>query len=141
MAITDPTSAVVDAIVLIVNADTELRTLFGRNSGLIQAWESFAPSSPVPVVLYDETDFSPLYTNVSRFDVQFSAFAADKATANAAVARVEQLLRAPAFIARGLDVARDPERPYGRSWPGAEPGLSDMALRRADLSLTFLITG
>lgn len=141
MAINDPIETVLEAIVTIVNADAELRTLLGRTTGLVVPWEAFDPSVVLPVLVYAPISAVPVWTAVTRLEIQFSAFGATRILVNKAVARLTALLTTTAFAARGLDVCRDPDVPAVRQWPGADPSLADLALARADHSLTFLITG
>lgn len=141
MAITDPVQSVLEAIVFLLNADTELRTLFERSSGIVSTWERFDSTTPLPVLLYLPVTAQPAWTGTQRLEVQFTAYARTKDIANKAVARVPQVLTTTQFATRSLDVARDPDRPLLRQWGDIEPVLGDMAHARADLSLNLLIPG
>lgn len=141
MAITDPLDLFLNAIVTIVNADTELRALFGRSAALIVPWEQFDTGTVLPVLAYTPVSSVPKYTNATSVEVQFSAFGATRDVVNKAVVRLPAILTTAAFAARSVEACRDPDVPAVRQWPGADPMLSDAALARADHSLSFLITG
>lgn len=139
MAITDPVQQTLEAALAILEADTELRTLFGRTSVLVVPWETYATSTALPVLVYLPVTAVPLWEGVQRLELQFSCFAATTRVANLAVVRAHQVLTLPAFTARGVSVARDPDSAPVRTWPSADALLSDDAERRADISLTFLL--
>jgi hypothetical protein len=140
MSIVDPVQNAIEAAVAIINADTELRTLFGRTSQLIVPWESLA-DAPSPVIAYAVVFHSPAWTNTARLQVQFASFGATSSVVNKAAARVALILTYTAFAARGLEVARDPESLPARSWPDASPLVEDASIARADITLSFIITG
>ncbi len=140
MAIIDPIETFLDALVSIANADTELRALFVRDSRIMVPWENLDVSPTLPILLYLPSTALPYYTNVSRIEVQFSAFGATRSVVNKAVARLNTVLVTPQFTALGLDVARDPDSPPVRRWPSADDLIADTADARADITLTFLIT-
>jgi hypothetical protein len=142
MAIIDPVQVFVEATVTIVNGDAELRTLFVRPTGtLIVPWATMKLNTPVPMIAYQQVTSVPLAVHTDRLDLQLSVFATRGADANKAVFRLEQLLRTPAYAALSLDIARDPDNPWLRQWPDADPSPDNAAAVRADLGLSFLISG
>ncbi|HYW30579.1 MAG TPA: hypothetical protein VE869_03655 [Gemmatimonas sp.] len=141
MPTVDPVQVWTEHTVAIVNADAECRTLAGRTAGLIIPFESFRVDGPVPVIVYNEVSFVPRASSSLRLRVQFSVFGATKAVCNTLCARLADLLRYPAYAARGADIARDPSSVPVRRWPSAEPRMDDAAQYRADVDLTFLLAG
>ncbi len=130
-----------EATVYIVNADSELRTLCGRTSLLIVPWDNLDLDGDLPVIAYQAVASGPQSYFVDRIRAQFSVFGPLEATCNTICARLEKLLRNPAYTARGLDVGRDGASPPDRQWPGADPRQDDAAVARADIDITFLIAG
>ena len=142
MTTIDPVQAWSEHTVAIVTADAELRTLMGRTSGLIVPWSTFTLDGPLPVICYAEiAGPSPLSSRTQRFTAGFAVFAASRSLANTICKRLDNLLKYPAYAARGADIARDPASPADRSWPPAEPRQDDAAQFRADVDLTFLVPG
>lgn len=139
MPITDQVQLVNEAIVAIVNADTELRTLFGRTTKLVVAWDTLQLDGALPVIAYIPISSVQLYENTNRLVVQFAAFGTTQTQVNKAVTRLIGILTVPNFAARGVAVYRDTDSPASRSWPGADSTPDDSVVARADLTLTFLI--
>lgn len=137
----DPVQAWSEHTVAIVNGDAELRALMGRTVQLIVPWDAFVVDGALPMIAYDTSDFSPGSTQAQRLRVQFAVHGASKGNCNTICARLTALLRYPAYAARGADLAQDPASPAVRTWPPAEPRQDDAALYRADIDLTFLLTG
>lgn len=128
--------------VAIVNADSELRTLMGRTSGLILPWESFTIDSPTPVIAYLTISGGKSRAHNTRaMSASFAVHAGDMHTANTICARLEALLKYPAYGARGANIGRDSGTDPVRSWPSADAREDDAAIARADIDLSFLIAG
>jgi hypothetical protein len=130
-----------EATVAIVNADATLQTLCGRSTNLIVPWAALTLDGALPVIAYQAisaggTDFFP-----TRLRTQFSVFGALESVCNAVCARLDALLRNPAYSARSMDVGRDNASPPDRQWPDADPRQDDAAVARADIDITFLIAG
>ncbi len=142
MPTVDPVQAWAEHTVAIVNADAELRTLMGRTSQLIVPWEAFVVDGALPMIAYGEVSFVPgSSSRAQRLTAQFAAFGAVKSVCNTLCARLNTLLRYPAYAARGADIAQDPASLADRRWPPAQARQDDAALYRADIDLTFLLTG
>lgn len=139
MTIVDTITPVVHALVAILNADADLRTLFGRTAGLVVPWETLSPSTGLPVLTYALIATAPASFGVDQLQVQVTCFAASRATATLAITRVVQALTSPAFAAQSVEVAINPDALPVRSWPDADPLLFDTADARADVTLSFLI--
>lgn len=130
-----------EATVAIVDADTELRTLMGRTSGLILPWDNLTLDGALPIVAYQALAGGGHGYFPTRVRTQFSVFGPLESTCNTICARLEAVLRNPAYTARGMDVGRDNASPPDRQWPGADPRQDDAAVARADIEITFLIAG
>lgn len=139
MPITDPVHALWVALVAIWNADPELRTLFNRTSGLVRAWDGTLLDGPLPVLTYTPLTERPEDFTTRRVSVQVSAFAADRATASAAIARAVQVVTNPTLAARGVDGCLAPDEPPVRVWLDPDASPDDPANARADVTLTLLI--
>lgn len=142
MPTADPVQTLCEHVVPLVNGDTELRTIMGRNAGLIVPWGAFSVDGPLPMIAYEPISGpTPLSSRAQRVVIGFAVYAPLRSTANTICARLTALLRYPAFAARGADIGRDASSPPSRSWPPAEPRQDDAAQARADIDLTFLVPG
>lgn len=131
-----------ETTVAIVNADAELRTLMNRNAGLIVPWDGFKVDGPLPMIAYQTIGgLRPVSSKAQALTSTFAVFAATESLANTICARLDAVLRYPAYATRGVEFGRDPTTPPSRSWPGAEPRQDDAAQARADIDITFLLTG
>jgi len=139
MPVTDYVQQVLEATVAILDADPDLRVLCARTSAIVIPWGEQVFDHPLPVVVYLPVTASPAWTGVQRLEVQFTVFGMTRAVVNAATLQVHAALTTPAFAARGLDVARDPNALPVRQWPTSDPLLSDVGNARSDISLTFLL--
>lgn len=138
----DPLQQLTEAVVRVINADPELRTLMGRTSNLIVHWESLADDGPLPMIAYlPLAGPTPRSHRTVAFRLGFAAFAATDAMPNTLCERLRTLLRYPAFQAAGAEIAQDKTRQPERSWPPAEPRLDDAAQFRADIDLSFIVPG
>lgn len=141
MAVIDPVQDWSEHTVTIVNADSELRTLMGRPTQLIVPWESLNVDGALPIIAYDTVSFKPLASRQQRLVTQFSVYGASKSVCNRICKRLDDLLKYPMYAALGGEVGRDPANVADRQWPSADPRQDDAALYRADIDLTFLLTG
>ncbi|GAB1340883.1 hypothetical protein [Gemmatimonas sp.] len=142
MPTVDNVHALLEHTVALVNGDAELRTLMGRNAGLIVPWQALTVDGPLPIIAYTPiTGGTPLSSRAERYTLGFSVHAATSSVANTICARLKALLRSPAYAARGADIARDPTSAPTRAWPDADPRQDDAAIARADIDLTFLVAG
>jgi hypothetical protein len=138
----DPVQTWREHTVAIVNADAELRTLMGRTVGLIVPWASFKVDGPLPMIAYASISGPrPRSSRAQSFTAGFAVYAATEALANTICARLDAVLRYPAYAARGADIGRDPANPPDRAWPPAEARQDDAAQARADIDLSFLLPG
>lgn len=141
MPTVDPVQAWSEHTVALINADSELRTLMGRTTQLVVPWEAFVVDGPVPMIAYAEVAFTGGSSRAERLTAQFAVFGPVKSTCNTICARLKTLLRFPAYAARGADIAQDPATLPDRRWPPAAARQDDAAVYRADIDLTFLLTG
>ncbi len=142
MTITDPVQVWFETTCTIIDADAELRALFGRTTDLCLPWDDFTVDGPLPVIALQVIESTPLGNTDRRVTLQCSAYAAKQSDANKTIAYLDfSLLKYPAYNARGLQVGRDPSTRAVRRWPGADPRQDDAAVCRADVDLTFLIPG
>lgn len=142
MPTVDLVDTLVEHIVAIVNADSELRSLCGRSSGLIVPWASLKVDGPTPVIAYTPISGPiPRSTTAQRIDVGFAAFGSTSKAVNTICARLDAVLRYPAFAARGAGIGRDQTSPPSRAWPPADVRQDDAAQHRADIDIAFLVPG
>lgn len=134
-----PSVIVLQAIRTICNADTTLRTICGRTTGIVRPWAVLNAESALPVVLHERISVSAAYHRVDVMDVQFSAFGVVPGDADSLVARVVEILNTPAFAALSLDVGRNPEQLPLFTWPPLDSSVAWKATERADVTLSLLI--
>jgi hypothetical protein len=138
----DPLQQLKEAVVRVVNADPELRTLMSRTSNLIVHWESLDDNGPLPMIAYlSLSGPTPRSHRTVSYRLGFAVFAATDDVPNTICERLRTLLRYPAFHAAGAEIAQDKSRQPERSWPPAEPRLDDAAQFRADIDLSFIVPG
>ena len=142
MTITDPVQLWLESTYAIIDADLELRTLFGRNADLCLPWNDFTLDGPVPVIALQLVDSTPLGNTDRQVVLQCSVFAQLQSVCNKAVQQLETIvLRYPTYAGAGIQVGRDPSTPPRRRWPGGEARQDESAVCRADLDVAFLIAG
>lgn len=142
MTIVDPVQTWLEATYAIIDADTELRTLFGRTTDLAIPWDDFTLNGPLPVIALQVVDSSPRGNTDRQVTLQCSVFAPLQSACNKAIKHLDTaLLIYPKYAAQGVQVGRDPTTPAVRRWPGADPRQDDAAVSRADVDLAFLIPG
>ena len=124
-----------------IDADPELRSLMERTQYLVVPWNGFLLDGDLPIIAYQAIGYGAQSHFTDRLRAQFSVFGPAEAVCNTICARLDALLRNPAYAARGLDVGRDNATPSDRQWPDADPRQDDSAIARADIDITFLIAG
>ena len=139
MSHTVPSVAVLQAVRTICNADTELRTICGRTTGIVRPWAVLNAESALPVILHERITVSPAYTGVDAMDLQLSAFGVTPGQADSLIGRAGAILQTPAFTALALDVGPNPERLPLFTWPPLDSSVAWKATERADVTLSLLI--
>lgn len=144
MTITDTAQQVREALVAIVDGDSELQALFGRSSELIVPRGTREVGGPIPVLTYAAPRVYRHVTGFCAMDLEFSAFGDDDTVCGKAVTRVQYLFATSgvtwnAFAAHSLAVCPDPIAPPTQDRQGDAAEIDDDAASRADLQCTLLI--
>lgn len=140
-------TALRQALVAICSADTELRTIAGRTTSILQPWRDGRLDGQEPRLLYAFTPFrqTPQDNDTRRGRIRFTAVA----WGNGAIAKCEELLdRVEALITAGaLDEQGVNAAPLllERDYPGTGDGTSSdgkegsRGIERADLLIDLEI--
>lgn len=141
MTATDIIQKLDEAVVTIVTADSTMRTLCGRSTGLIVPWGDIG-SATLPVITYQLVNADQVggLGDVRMVLMTFTAFSEGnnaKANANALMERLEQLLVYQNLAGQGLDAA---QRLWSRRGLSSLEAFGTRNVRRADGDLQVWIT-
>lgn len=144
--ITDSPQAVREALVSIVNADAELRTLFGRTTNLIvpEGTRQVSETKPLPMITYTVTRVTRAASGYLAMDLEFSAFAPTDGMCGKAVTQLQALFCSAgvtwnAFGALGLQVCPNPSSLPVQIRAGIQSEPGESAECRAELLCSLLI--
>lgn len=144
MTVVDRAQDLMDAIVVLLEADAEIRALCdARTSNIVHPWNDSILDGAIPLIAFagltgGQATSAPMTTE--RYEIAYACFAKTRRIANALATRIPKVLTWSAFNSRSLDACLDPTLSYRRTWPSHDPLPNAPAQGRADVTVMILVT-